>query len=192
MAIKANFNPSQPRVPAQNPGGGRWAGPETVAVTTSEGFLTGISAIDDTSKILSDTLVAVMEGLERLPEMGPQLYGMLVHAAFANSVRLQNLEGIGFWNVERTFSLEDADPYYGIAGSVRTDVVLQNNQGDIVAIYDVKTGSRQMSVSRANELRAKSGAAANTPVFELNIERGITRKSLIVLRRFVNFTHLDH
>ncbi len=53
---QANFDPNQPRVPANNPGGGRWTSPGGVQVTTFDGFLTGISTIDDTSKALSDTL----------------------------------------------------------------------------------------------------------------------------------------
>lgn len=183
---KANFNPNQPRIPKDNPGGGQWTSDGGIQVTTSDGFLTGISQIDDISRTLSDTLISVMEKLQFIPKSSPQVYGILVHSAFATSVRLQNLPGIGYRNVERTFSLDDSDPRYGLAGSIRTDVTLQNVQGDILAIYDVKTGDRRMSRTRANELREKSGASANTPVFELNIERGIIRKSArsTALRQF--------
>ena len=174
---KANFDPNQPRVPANNPGGGRWTRPGGVQVTTSDGFLTGISTIDDTSQALSDTLVGVMEMIDFMPDSTPQLYGMAVHSLFAASVRLQGLPGIGFWDVERTFSLEDIDPRYGLTDSVRTDVVLRNDQGEIIAIYDVKTGDQPLSHARADELRTKTRAASNTPVFELNIVRGITRKN---------------
>jgi hypothetical protein len=176
LARKAGFDPNQPRVPAHNPGGGRWTKPGGVQVTTSDGFLTGISTIDETSQALSDTLVRVMETMDFIPDSTPQLYGMAVHSVFAASVRFQGLPGIGFWDVERTFSLEDTDPRYGLAGSIRTDVVLRNAQGEIIAIYDVKTGDRSLSHARANELRTKTGAQPNTPVFELNIMRGITRK----------------
>ena len=96
--------------------------------------------------------------------------------AFAAAVRLQNLPGIGWKNVERTFSLEDSDPHYGLAGSIRTDIALQNDQGDVIAIYDVKTGERELSVARANQLRKMTRAAPDTPVFELNIVRGVSRK----------------
>lgn len=173
---KANFDPNQPRVPANNPGGGRWTSLGGVQVTTSEDFLTGISTIDDTSQALSETLVGVMETMDFIPDSTPQLYGMAVHSVFAASVRFQDMPGIGFWDVERTFSLEDNDPRYGLAGSIRTDVVLRNEQGEIIAIYDVKTGDRPLSHARADELRTKTRAAPNTPVFELNIVRGITRK----------------
>ena len=115
-----------------------------------------------------------MGGLEYLPEMKPQTYGTLVHTAFGVAVRLANLPGVG--DIERSFSLEDSDPHYGLAGSIRTDVTLRNIQGDVIAIYDVKTGDKRISPSRADELRAKTRAAPNTPVFELNIVRGLSRK----------------
>lgn len=115
--------------------------------------------------------------------MSPQAYGILVHAVFGLEVRLKGLQGVG--DIERTFSLEDADPYYGFAGSIRTDVTLRNIQGDIVAIYDVKTGNARMSQRRADELREKTGAASGTPVFELNVTRGVSRKSHNLLWRFV-------
>lgn len=178
LTRKANFNRGEPRVPKHSPGGGQWTTPGGTVVTTSDGFLTGISHIDDTSRVLSDTLIDVMERLEFIPGSSPQVYGTLVHAAFAISVRLKDLPGIGWRNVERTFSLDGSDPRYGLAGSIRTDVALQNDQGDIIAIYDVKTGARRMSRARANELRRKSGATPDTPVFELNIDRGITKKRM--------------
>lgn len=115
-----------------------------------------------------------MAGLEYLPEMKPQTYGTLVHTAFGVAVRLANLPGVG--DIERSFSLEDTDPRYGAVATVRTDVTLRNIQGDIIAIYDVKTGDEQMSRSRAERLREKTRAAPGTPVFELNIVRGPSRK----------------
>lgn len=166
---KANFNEHQPRDEL-----GRWTSEGGVEVSTSSGFLTGIQSIDEISETLSKTLVRVMEGINFLPEMSPQTYGRLVHEAFALSVKLQRLPGVG--DIERTFSLEDSDPSYGASGRIRTDVVLRNVAGEIVAIYDVKTGDRKISVSRANELRAKTRAAPNTPVFELNVVRGPSRK----------------
>lgn len=174
-AVKAGFKEEQPRDEL-----GRWTSAGDVQVTTSSGFLAGIPTIDDTSQALSDTLVSVMEVLEFLPEMSPQTYGRIVHEAFAVAVKLQNLPGIG--DIERTFSLIDSDPRYGLADSIRTDVTLRNIQGDIIAIYDVKTGDTQMPRSRANELREKTRAAPNTPVFELNIVRGPSRKYRRIIR----------
>jgi hypothetical protein len=172
---KANFNPNQPRIPKENPGGGRWTSEGGVEVTTSDGFLTGIDTIDNISQALSDTLLTVIEALGALPGLSPSQFGTAVHLAFGNAVRLQNLPGVG--DIERTFSLEDSDPRYGLAGSIRTDVVLRDDRGEIIAIYDVKTGDEPLSFSRAEELRTKTRAAPNTPVFELNIVRGLSRKA---------------
>jgi hypothetical protein len=177
-AVKAGFNELQPCDER-----GRWTAEGGVEVTTYDGFLTGIPTIDNTSEALSNILTKVMAGLEYLPEMTPQDYGKAVHAAFGVAVRVANLPGVG--DIERTFSLEDSDPRYGLADSIRTDVTLRNIQGDIIAIYDVKTGENQISRSRAEELRAKSRAAPNTPVFELNIVRGPSRKHEAVHSRAI-------
>jgi hypothetical protein len=168
-AVKAGFNEEQPRDER-----GRWTAEGGIEVTTYDGFLTGIPTIDNTSEALSNILTKVMAGLEYLPEMKPQTYGTVVHTAFGVAVRVADLPGVG--DIERSFTLEDRDPRYGLAGSIRTDVTLRNIQGDVIAIYDVKTGDERISRSRADELRAKTRAAPDTPVFELNIVRGVSRK----------------
>lgn len=176
LALKAGFNPEQPRDER-----GRWTSSGGVTVTTSSGFYTGIQSIDGTSEVLSDILVSVMNGLEYFPSMSASAYGTSVHGLFGAAVRLRDLLGVG--DIEQTFSLDDADPYYGMAGSIRTDVTLRNIQGDIIAIYDVKTGDTPLSRARADELRLKTRASPNTPVFELNIVRGISRKSIYLQRK---------
>jgi hypothetical protein len=105
------------------------------------------------------------------------MYGTAVHFAFGVALRLQGLPGVG--DIERSFSLDTFDPYYGLAGSIRTDATLRNIQGEIIAIYDVKTGDARISPARADELRTVTRAAPGTPVFELNIVRGISRKQVI-------------
>ncbi|MCR6736570.1 MAG: hypothetical protein NVV83_21890 [Afipia sp.] len=149
-------------------------------VTTSAGFYTGIQSIDETSDALSDILTDVINGLEYLPSVNPSAYGMLVHSLFGAAVRLRGLPGVG--DIERTFSPDDTEPYYGMPGSVRTDLTLRNIQGDIIAIYDVKTGGASLLPSRADQLRLKTNASPNTPVFELNVTRGISRKSIYLQR----------
>lgn len=152
-----------------------------VEITTSEGFYTGIQSIDDTSAALSNLLANVMSVIDYLPGMSSQTYGVAVHAAFGVAVSLSDLPGVG--DIERSFHLEDSDPRYGLSGSIRTDLTLRNIQGDIVAIYDVKTGDARMSQARANQLRETTGAQPNTPVFELNVVRGISRKSEVARLR---------
>lgn len=176
LAFKAGFNRNQPRDER-----GRWSGSGGVTVTTSPRFYTGIQSIDETSDVLIDTLKDVVNKLGYLPGLPASVYGTFVHGLFAAEVSLKGLPGVG--DIERTFSLDDADPSYGLVGSIRTDLTLRNIQGDIVAIYDVKTGNARMSPARANRLREKTGAAPNTPVFELNVTRGISRKSFLLSKR---------
>ena len=196
----AKFNPSQPRVPAGNPDGGQWtseggtavgsgsnglvayADAESVSSNTDNPAvqlvaskvtvdyseaLTGISRIDDATKSLIGTLATVVA---MLPVGSGPLYGTVVHGLFASAVRAQKLEGIGSSDVETTFSLRDG-AHYGSENSVRTDVVLRNEAGEIIAIYDVKTGRRGISQERAAELRAKTETGPGVPIIELNTRR---------------------
>ena len=198
-SLKAGFKPNQPRVPAGNPDGGQWTsergsgdggsvanfGAGGSEATSSDSLssdvhrvaskvtidyseaLTGISNIDDTTKDLVDTLAIVVA---ILPQGSGPLYGTAVHTAFANAVRGQRLAGIGYFDVETTFSLRDG-ARYGSEGSIRTDIVLRNEAGQIIAIYDVKTGRRGISQARAAELRAKTGTGPEVPIIELNVWR---------------------
>jgi hypothetical protein len=61
---------------------------------------------------------------------------------------------------------------YGQDGSIRTDVVLRNARGIIIAIYDLKTGNAIIAPSRARELRAQTGAGPDVRVIELHAVRG--------------------
>lgn len=117
-----------------------------------------------------------MDIIEYVPGLTPQAYGTLVHTTFANAIRLQDFPGIGFWDVETTFGGDR----YGAKGSIRTDVVLRDEIGDIIAIYDVKTGEKGLSPARAAELRTKTGASQNVPIIEMSISRGVLRKGIVL------------
>lgn len=176
VAGKAGYKDEQPRDER-----GRWTSEGGVEVTEYDDFLTGIHSIDDASNALGDILVRVIESLGPLEEVSPQIYGMMVHLEFGSAVKAAGIPGVT--DVERTFRLDVEDPRYGLADSIRTDVVLRNAAGEIMAIYDVKTGDARVDRARANELRLQTGASSNTPVFELNIVRGTSRKTAPV--RFV-------
>jgi retron-type reverse transcriptase len=77
--------------------------------------------------------------------------------------------------VEQSFDSE-GKARYGQDGSIRTDVVLRNEEGEIVAIYDLKTGEAIIRPSRAVELRAKTRAGPDVPVIELHSVRGPMRR----------------
>jgi hypothetical protein len=97
----------------------------------------------------------------------PQQYGTFIHLQFADAVRSARLPGIASVDVETTFPEGDS---YGSPDSIRTDVVLRNDEGKIIAIYDVKTGESGLTPARADQLRAKTGALSDTPVIELRLE----------------------
>jgi hypothetical protein len=98
--------------------------------------------------------------------MSPQQYGRLVHEGFADAVVAAVLPGIAANDVERTYP--EGWPYSS-TNSIRTDVILRDENGTIIAIYDVKTG-RGLEPSRVDELRAKTRSSPDTPVIELRFE----------------------
>jgi hypothetical protein len=74
--------------------------------------------------------------------------------------------------VEQSFDAEGEARY----GSIRTDVTLRNEERNIIAIYDLKTGNATLRPSRAEVLRARTGAASDVPVIELHSIRGPVRR----------------
>lgn len=140
--------------------------------------LTGISTIDDTTKRLSETLGDTMARVEFIRDWTPSVYGTAVHVDFAAQVKSQGLRGV---EVEQSF-FEKAPGGYGEAGSVRTDVLLRNDTGDIIAIYDVKTGGAVLTSGRVRELREKTGVGISVPIIELQVNRGATIKGQRIRR----------
>jgi len=186
------YDPEQPRVPAGNPDGGQWTSGATGTAAiyseaeTTEGVvlvasgvtidysdaLTGDSIIDGTTKALCEKLADVMQKMDFIPTWTPQVYGTAVHVAFGNAVRFGGMEGIGFQDVEQSFGGE-----YGEPGSIRTDVVRRDAAGDVIAIYDVKTGGATLRPGRVQELREKTGVGPNVPIIELSVLRGASLKA---------------
>lgn len=138
--------------------------------------LTGLPTIDNTTRELSRTLARTMETLDFIPTWTPQIYGTAVHVAFGATVRFQGLPGIGLNDVEQSFAEGRVADRPGQSGSIRTDVVLRNDSGDIVAIYDVKTGGAKLTSARVRELRDKTGVGPNVPIIELHVVRGASLK----------------
>jgi hypothetical protein len=181
-AVKAGFREEQPRDER-----GRWtdAGSGSTdfsaqrrrkAVIDYSNALTGISTIDGATKSLSKTLGRTMETMDFIPEWTPQVYGTAVHVAFGTAVRFEGLRGIGFYDVEHSFK-DGGDAKNGELGSIRTDVSLRNEIGDVIAIYDVKTGRAGLSPARVREIRRHTGVLSNVPIIEMHILRGASIKS---------------
>lgn len=141
---------------------------------------TGNQRVDETTEKLTNILVGIVDNLETWPGLTPQAYGRLVHEEFADEVRAAVLPGIAYDDVETTWP--EGWPY-GSLDSVRTDVVLRDEDETITAIYDVKTGQSGLTSARITELLDKTGAPANTWVIELRPPGPIIRKVLVTLHR---------
>jgi hypothetical protein len=83
-------------------------------------------------------------------------------------------------SVETTFSIDRENAPFGFKGSIRTDAVLRNEIGDVIAIYDVKSGGARIELWRARELRTKTGAGPNVPIIEMHVIRGLRLKARFV------------
>jgi len=101
-------------------------------------------------------------------------YGTLVHLAFATDIRWQDIPGIGSDGVEQSFSLGDA-ARYGSNGSIRTDIVLRDDNDKIIAVWDVKTGNAELTDARKQEVRDELKLSPNVPIMMLHISRGIAK-----------------
>lgn len=63
--------------------------------------------------------------------------------------------------------------------SVRPDVVLRNDSGEIHAIYDIKTGDGGIDPWRARELRAATGVGPDVPIIVMYTDEAILKNRLI-------------
>lgn len=145
-------------------------------VTIVNNAQTGLSTVDERTESLKTILERVVNS--RAEGSGPE-YGTAIHTDFAKAVRSENLRGIGRKGVEQTFGQDPDEPNvpYGTKGSVRTDIVLRNDAEDVIAIYDVKTGSANLGPRRVQELRMKTGASSMVPIIEMHIRRGLSLKA---------------
>ena len=128
-------------------------------------------AIAAATVILHQIVVAVGAAVIRHPDTTARGYGVQVHTVFARIVRALSLPGIGTLQVEQSFD-KNGEAKYGADGSIRTDVILRNKKGLIIAIFDLKTGNAIISPSRARELRAMTRVGPEVPVIELHSVRG--------------------
>ncbi len=154
------------------------AGEQYAAVNVKRFDRTGNNFIDGTSVELSTIFASIIVANPRLPGMTPQQYGTFIHLMFKDAVISAQLTGISSADVETTFP---EDQLYGSRGSIRTDVILRDTDGTVIAIYDIKTGESGIDPDRANELRIKTGVPSDTPVIEIRME-GILLKVRIAAR----------
>lgn len=148
--------------------------PETRDVIPPTEPKTGNPRIDSTTQILMDIFRKIMDQNGPRPDLTPGQYGMLVHTKCAEAIRALNLPGIDTNDLERTFGVEGNDTY-GSKYSVRPDVILRDDDGNIIAIYDFKTG-RGLPEDQVIRYRYRTGSGRNVPVIELSRSRGALSK----------------
>lgn len=64
----------------------------------------------------------------------------------------------------------EPDARYGAKYSIRADAPLRDDDGNIITIYDVKTG-RGMRQAHAVRLRLRTGSEATVPIIEIYPDR---------------------
>ncbi len=129
-------------------------------------------AVERTTKILQDILVRVNQAVSQRPNLiSARLYGIAVHKRFADEVRARNLPGIGRVGVEQSF-VKTLPTRYGLEGSIRTDIVLRNENDVIIAIYDLKTGGATMRPSREKKIREYTNVSPDVRLIIFHAVRG--------------------
>jgi hypothetical protein len=136
--------------------------------------LTGDSRTDAVTKRLAQIYADTMETLARLPGQ-PQKYGIIVHVAFAAAVLAAGIREN--MDIERSFDLPPDFP--SSKKSVRPDIVLRDDSGDIVAIYDIKTGDSGIDPWRARELHAATRTGPDVPIIVMYTDEAILKNRMI-------------
>lgn len=90
-----------------------------------------------------------------------------------------NIPEIGQQGIEQSFSFGDL-VRYGLSDSVRTDVILRNdNTGEILAVWDIKTSKERLEPKRVAEIRGNLNIGDNVPVIEIHVNLGISFKEIM-------------
>lgn len=140
------------------------------------GAVTQNEQVNRTSHLLLGIATEVVDAFGPIGNLSPSQYGTKIHTLFAAAVRAPGIPGV---EVEQTFP---AGPY-GSTDSIRTDVILRDESGKIIAIYDLKTGGASLEPRRVKELRAKTGTTPQTYVFQIRVPAGLTLKYRYIERR---------
>lgn len=127
---------------------------------------TGDPSVDSTTEMLNNILDRVVARIGPRSGRTAGQYGREVHDEFKREVSASRLPGIDDEDLDKTFGLSEGASY-GEKDSVRPDVVLRDDQGNIVAMYDVKTG-RGFSTFKVIKYRLRTGSDSFIPIFELH------------------------
>jgi hypothetical protein len=176
LDINARTDASSPNATTGKPGVDNASPDQEAAIRVDRYDRTGNPKIDRVSDILFQTLLRDEELVHRatilLGKISRPLYGTLVHLAFAADVRWQDIPGIGSDGVEQSFKL-GLVVRHGLSGSIRTDVLLRDDSGKIIAVWDVKTGNAVLTDERIREIQDELSLSADVPIFVLHRCRGV-------------------
>lgn len=131
-------------------------------------------AVEETTQILTHLLVKINGTVSRVPGLTARLHGIRVHTAFAIAVKALRLPPhLGTLTLQVEQSFDQLGPTrYGQPGSIRTDVILRNAKGAIIAIYDVKTGDAEMRPSTESKYRGYTKVNPSIQLIILRARRG--------------------
>jgi hypothetical protein len=131
-------------------------------------------AVDETTEILETLLARINGAAARVPGLTAQAYGIFVHTQFGIAVKaLQLRRHLRHLTLQVEQSFDELGPTrYGQPGSIRTDVILRNARGAIIAIYDVKTGNAEMRPLTEKKYREYTKVNPAVRLFILRANRG--------------------
>lgn len=111
--------------------------------------------------------------MERVGEGSGAAFGSMVHKEAADWVRSSGVPGL---SAEQSWL--DGIPVIGnLLGSKRPDVVLRETDGDILAVWDLKTGNAELWRPRAAEIRQSMGIGPEIPLIRLSMRWGSASKA---------------
>jgi hypothetical protein len=111
-------------------------------------------AVVTVEETTADLTAAAGRAAETVGEGSGAVYGTKVHTAFKAEV---DAMGNGTLEAEQSFRPGEGVVRYGARGSVRADVVQRDAQGNVAAVYDLKTGRAMLTPARVQQIREAIG-----------------------------------
>ena len=111
--------------------------------------------------LVSDLTAAAKRAAQKVGPGSGSVYGTHVHTEFRIEVNNLNNPNLG----TGVSYLNGMEVHYGTAGSVRLDIVEYGPQGQVVRVFDLKTGTATLTAQRIAQIQLHVGAAV--PVVEI-------------------------
>jgi RHS repeat-associated protein len=134
-----------------------------LAAAVATGKLGGAEVVTAAATTTSTKNALVSAAKSAVSQMGPgkgPAYGSKVHSVFRREV-----DALGLSGVKTEVSYLNGVPVpWGTPGSVRLDAVQYGTAGDLLAVFDLKTGGAVLSPSRANSIFANLPPGPKPPI----------------------------